>query len=252
MRRDFSRNTQVETADHRMKVYSLAAAAAGVSMLALAQPVEGKVIVTKKNIPINGPVSIDLNKDGIADFEFSFITESTGTCCTGHTSLVTKPLTGGGVVGHKNGSLGPYASALIKGSKIGPSAHFAHSHGQITIERKSHSGSIFGYGGNWYYVGPNRFLGVKFLIHGETHYGWIRLTVDIPGSFASTITGYAYETTANKPITAGSTTTGAAAIVEIQNRPIGPSLGMLARGADAMQLWRREEWSASPGLSTTN
>ena len=42
-------------------------------MLALTQASLGEVVVTKKNIPLNtgGPVSIDLNKDGLADFQFS-------------------------------------------------------------------------------------------------------------------------------------------------------------------------------------
>jgi hypothetical protein len=33
------------------------------------------------------------------------------------------------------------------------------------------------FGGPWGGNHPNRFLGVKFLIHGKTHYGWIRVTV---------------------------------------------------------------------------
>ena len=62
--------------DHQMKVYSVAALAAGVGVLALAQPAEGEVVVTKKTIPI--PVSqfdgqqnlvpISLNNNGINDF----------------------------------------------------------------------------------------------------------------------------------------------------------------------------------------
>src|SRR5260370_16654892 len=68
-----------QTVDHRMKLYSVAAAAAGVSMLALAQPAEGEVVVTRSNIPIPPSyyggtqylVPIDLNNDGITDFSFS-------------------------------------------------------------------------------------------------------------------------------------------------------------------------------------
>jgi len=60
------------------------------------------------------------------------------------------------------------------------------------------------------------------------------------------ITGYAYETVPNKPILAG---TAATAIAEVQapenvNRKAGPSLGVLAVGADGLHLWRREEASA--------
>jgi hypothetical protein len=53
---------------------------------------------------------------------------------------------------------------------------------------------------------------------------------------SGTITAYAYETVANKPITIGSTT-------EMADEPQAPnpSLGMLAMGADGLTLWRREE-----------
>ena len=53
---------------------------------------------------------------------------------------------------------------------------------------------------------------------------------------SGTITAYAYETVANKPITIGSTT-------EMADEPQAPnpSLGMLAMGTDGLTLWRREE-----------
>jgi hypothetical protein len=54
----------------------------------------------------------------------------------------------------------------------------------------------------------DRYLGLKFYIKGKAHYGWARLTakrqVGNP-SFALTLTGYAYETIPNKPITTGKT-----------------------------------------------
>src|ERR1700730_4972851 len=62
--------TLSETVDHRVKLYSIAAAAAGVSMLALAQPAEGEVLITKQTIPIFGLVYLDINHDGVNDFEF--------------------------------------------------------------------------------------------------------------------------------------------------------------------------------------
>jgi hypothetical protein len=41
--------TLSEAIDHRTKMYAVAAAAAGVSMLALSQPAEAEVVVTKTN-----------------------------------------------------------------------------------------------------------------------------------------------------------------------------------------------------------
>ena len=62
--------TLSETLEHRLRSYSMAAAAAGVGMLALAHPAEAEVVITHKVIPVNnGTVSIDINHDGIADFQ---------------------------------------------------------------------------------------------------------------------------------------------------------------------------------------
>jgi hypothetical protein len=54
----------------RPNVYALAAGAAGVSVLALAQASEGEVVLTGANINIghNGYYAMDLNHDGITDF----------------------------------------------------------------------------------------------------------------------------------------------------------------------------------------
>jgi hypothetical protein len=53
------------------------AVAAGVGMLALAQPSEAKIVYTPANAQIGGTVgklNLDLNNDGITDFEFCVAT----------------------------------------------------------------------------------------------------------------------------------------------------------------------------------
>ena len=251
----------IDTIEPRVKLYSLAAAAAGVSVLALTQASVGEVVITKKNIPLNtgGPVSIDLNKDGLADFQFSITGYRTTRSSHLHTKETVKPLTHGGLVGGPwNGHPGPYASALLRGAKIGSSAHFVG--GKVVIQRNSEydSGAGISYG-NWpfTYGGSDgtevRFLGVKFQIKGQTHYGWIRLAVGVgrkavPGA----VLGYAYETIANKRISAGNTSTSSnnarsndAQSVEEMKKPGHPSLGMLALGAGGLAIWRRDEWLSS-------
>jgi hypothetical protein len=60
-------------------------------------------------------------------------------------------------------------------------------------------------GGPWKNV-RKRYLGLKFLIKGKTHYGWARLNVTISGDVINaTLTGYAYETVAVKAIITGKT-----------------------------------------------
>jgi hypothetical protein len=240
------------TIDHRAKVYSVAAAAAGVTMLALAPPAAAKVVVHGTNLPINPVadsnviVSLDINHDGIADFKFSL---SSFAYHSFNAILEVTPLAGGAVVASPgSGSRQSYASALVRGAKVGPSAHFS-SKGRATIERShgvnfsSRSSRTRHTYGKWS-GDSTHYLGVKFLIDGATHYGWIRMTVNSTAQpINATITAYAYETVANKRILAGIPASGTG---DTQAQPkaerLGhPSLGMLALGADGLALWRRDE-----------
>ena len=235
---------------HSLSLYSAAAVTAGVSLLALAAPAEGSVVVTKTNIQIDtfNPAFIDFNKDGVNDVEL--IANIANYDHSFYWSFAAIPLNGGKVMGGNRGPLGPYASALAKGGNIGPSAHFSSSQarGQIIMERLlgSESASIHvTYYGKWVVNTPH-YLGVKFIINGQTHYGWVLATVSTNEELSGTVTEFAYETEANKKITAGATSDtapGDSSAAQAMS-PIGPSLGMLARGADALPAWRREPLQA--------
>ena len=93
--------------------------------------------------------------------------------------------------------------------------------------------SSFGdYGsGSWLYaLGSARYLGIRFQIDGQTHYGWARLNVkanrpekDIGGL----LTGYAYQTQPSTPILAGDQGNGNAST---ESRS---TLGELSAGSQA-------------------
>jgi hypothetical protein len=52
----------------------------------------------------------------------------------------------------------------------------------------------------------DRYLGLRFIIKGQVHYGWVRLNVSFKnGEFSGLLTGYAYETIPNKAIATGKT-----------------------------------------------
>lgn len=243
-----TRRTQIvkrrvaEKIEPRAKLYSLAATAAGVGVLALAQPAEAKVVITNKKIPIFGLVSLDLNHDGIPDLRFDKF--------NGHGTISAVSV--GGYPGAGIVEKGGYASALLRGAKIGPSAHFGGTSGtrNFLMEEANCAGSstfvTCDFAGKWGGNHPNRFLGVKFLIHGQTHYGWVRVTVSTPvtiGGLTATITEYGYETIPNKRVLAGLASTNIGQ-TEARNRDdefSGASLGMLALGAEGLQVWRREE-----------
>jgi hypothetical protein len=110
---------------------------------------------------------------------------------------------------------------------------------------------IFGFDGFSFhsYFGPwtdveNRFLGVSLTVDGQTHYGWIRMSVDthLVRKVRALITGYAYQSAPNTPIKAGQTSgnsedDGQTADDDHAATPLQPSvrsrasLGLLAAGA---------------------
>jgi len=105
-----------------------------------------------------------------------------------------------------------------------------------------------GVGGSWVNV-KNRYLGVKFDIKGQTHFGWVRLNVQvqIPQIITATLTGYAYETVANQAITAGQTKGTENTNIEQPDAalttpsPAPATLAALALGTPGLSIWRRKE-----------
>ena len=245
--------------NRNVSVYATVAAAAGVGVLALAQPANAEVVITKKTIPIpitpegQTLVPISLSNNGVNDFSFSLYSFAYHSAFR---SLRIRDLEGGAVVAHTSAGHVPSALALVRGAKIGPSAHF--SSGKSAAIEDSHAN--FGYTnsgkffyskdifGKWGNNPKDRYLGVRFLISGQTHYGWIRLTVTTAAHepISATITAYAYETVANKRILAGESgaSTSAATVENKMEQPAQASLGMLALGTNGLALWRREEVSA--------
>jgi hypothetical protein len=99
------------------------------------------------------------------------------------------------------------------------------------------------YDGPWAPAGgteKNRYVGLKFVIGGQIHFGWARFNVRMrlprQGGLVAVLTGYAYETVANKPILTGQTK--GADLAQAQPEPA--TLGRLAEGATGLEAWRPE------------
>jgi hypothetical protein len=221
----------------QLTMYALAAGAAGMSVLALTQPTEAKIVYTPTHHVVgkNGRYKLDLNNDKMADF----ILVNTYGCNTDYCVDVLSAIpVGGNAVEGARGFLSiPYASALKRGAPIGPQAQFS---GKLMASSQSSQGSL----GRWLHV-TNGYLGLKFTLKGQTHYGWARLTVQASGRafIKATLTGYAYETIPNKTILAGHTR-GPEEIAEASLTTLTPkaaTLGLLATGALGLSIWRREE-----------
>jgi hypothetical protein len=225
----------------QLNMYTMAAGAAGVGLLALAQQVEAKIVYTPAHHVI-GPDSrylLDLNHDGMTDFTIANSYNCPDTCVS---IVVAKPANG------THGVEGPlstrghasWAYALKAGAIIGPKRPFSASRLEFAI-----SGSCHPAGSHW--CNLKRYLGLSFKIHGKTHYGWARISMESArGRIKALLVGYAYETIPNKPIITG-ITKGADEIVEGLDAtltvptPQPPSLGLLAMGSRGLSIWRRKE-----------
>jgi len=222
-----------ESLHQRLNSYALAASAAGVSALALAQPAEAKIVYTKASIEIapGNTLSLDLNHSRKTEFSFSNHTSTTRSV---HSTLFrdnfgVSPQGGNGVLNH--------ASVLGSGVQIGPKGQFQSSTQRLVYFQQlcltefgtCRSSTV----GNWKNVARG-YLGLKFFIQGKAHYGWARFNVTVThkGIYAL-LTGYAYETIADKPIITGKTK--GPDVITIQDA----SLGHLARGASGLSAWRK-------------
>ena len=226
-----------DSVHHRLNLYALAASAAGVSLLALAQPSEAKIIYTKTHQVIgnNGIYGLDLNHDGTVDF---LIREQGRTPFSSYKSLSAKEAYGNAVQGSRGA-----AAALRRGAPIGPRQRFitgASYFGEVMVrDGCSVEGSCFSIG-QWVNVN-NRYLGLKFQIGGKIHYGWARLSVEVQQDhkITGTLTGYAYETIENKGIRAGQTVSEAAAAAAEPNLTKsaghGPAITAAGPASDAVQ-----------------
>jgi len=210
----------------RLNMYAFAAAAAGVGMLSMAGSAEGKIVYTKtdQQIPPNfgiPPFYLDVNNDGINDFSFINFFSSTSSTLNLTVAPVDKSneifSTGAGS-----------AAALLAGVRVGPKGRF-----QKRLGDGMASGDINGTCRGPWIDAHRRYLGLKFIIKGKVHFGWARLNVTCvyPKAINATLTGYAYETIANKPIVTGKTK-GPDVIAE------PATLGHLAQGSASISSWR--------------
>ena len=208
-----------DSAHHQLNMYALAASAAGVGALALGQPAQAKIVYTKAHHVIvrNSHYFLDLNHDGILDFEISQASGCSVDFCSARLYVRGFPI-GGGNYAEGIREILNSAYALEPKSRIGPKKPFQGS----AMYRRVNSSSCVG---SWVNV-KNRYLGFRFKITTGTHYGWARLNVSCnPRKRVGLLTGYAYETIPNKPILAGKTKGPDVITLE------PGSLGALAAGA---------------------
>ena len=241
-----------------LSAYGCAAAAAGVSLLALVPPSAAEVVYTPAHtkIPVNnsGFVALDLNHDGIVDFAFWNLRSS---YFSGDRSTHTRRLNlyvgcapagiscqnvSNAVWGRGEGHDRRAASALPIGFSVRPdNSNFQQypkgqgyvlSPAALMDKRKffyNYTGGFVFSSGSGSWANTTRYVGLRFVIESRVHYGWARVAVKTSKSngIVATITGYAYETIPDKPIVTGAIEAPAAE----RDGDHSGSLGQLALGA---------------------
>jgi hypothetical protein len=232
---------------HRnLSLYAIAAGAAGVQLLALAQPSEAEVVYTGAHVVLgrNQLYSIDLSHDGVNDFTIYDRYSRSSYSYKAFQLRVTADR-GGAIAYSAQDIFGDLATLFIKGDKIGTEAKFDSR--RVIMALRYITGG--GYGA-WFNV-KNGYLGLRFKINGQIHYGWARLNVHSNQRFriVATLTGYAYETQPDTPIIAGDTGDAAdeesqagsmSGVLQQQEAQPTANLGFLSLGAPGLAIWRRE------------
>lgn len=210
--------------EQNLLAYAAAASAAGIGLTFFLQSAQARVVYTPTDVLLKAGDSynLDLNADGLADFVLRNTYRSSSSY---RFWSLTAQAGDNGVIGtdHHRG-FPAYDSALPKGTKIGPKRIFYSRLGRLASYYSGEGGP--GWGGKWIDV-KRQYLGLKLIVNGNVHYGWARMNVRVsmepPISITGRLTGYAYETMADKPIFAGDTGT---------QTPQPVSLGHLALGAN--------------------
>ena len=180
--------------------FAVAAFVVIATVLGLLHPAQAQIVYTPANVTIyQNTYNLDVNNDGVTDFAIhsgggKFCNCRNGGCQFLY-SLNEFPTSGNGVVGSP-------PAPLLLGHAIGPKQVFYGGTGQLAFHARSCSGQ-FTNAGRWISRnGKTAYLGFRFQINGETHYGWAKLTVS---GIEATLTGYAYEATPGQALTAGQT-----------------------------------------------
>jgi hypothetical protein len=224
-----------------LNAYALAASTAGVGVLALAQPAEGKIIYTPAHVECSlatGGCDWRMIRGGKKTFAIGIGTTNTsehhetGMSVDPFRYTTSSQKINGIAESAQHAAYALRAGTPINGKLFRTSLDWAEMAQAWQRNGKSYFRDPWANHGKGV---KNHYLGLRFTINGTAHYGWARLNVRVSKGIHATLNGYAYETVPNKPIIAGKTKGPSVITVE------PASLGHLARGASAIPDWRTKE-----------
>ena len=233
---------------HRLDSYALAARAAGVAVLAYSVPATAAPVCKSISVELLGTGTYAFNpaRQQFAPFNIAqtFESVSSHTSTAGNRAFFTPNSAGANELLATNG----LPADLAPGARIGRGAKFGkgQSYGLLFTYGPGVGGTSKHHQGNFQF-GRINYFGFKFTASGQTHYGWVRLRASVEGGHSTTdIEAYGYESTAGRPIRAGS-----CSVSDLANaNPPGARTGVIARGSSTAIANRLPETAqpASLGL----
>ena len=157
---------------------------------------------------------LDIDGNGTIDYYFEVIENSAGNWSFarlfGYLPTYSYGNSQNQFIGYWGAFL-PYGSALNEGSAIDSGAGFigTASYGGVGFLASIYSGVTYGPFADQ----TDKYLGIRFDIDGEAHYGWIRMDATV-GPVSLTIKDFAYREGADEGLDAGQT----------ENEPVGIAL----------------------------
>lgn len=206
----------------KLKAYSLSAGAFAAGTSAQAQVMYTNVEPDSATSGIGSSYDLDLNNDGTVDFildiaqstNYGYFTFTGGFFYfnNAHEGVQISPQ-------GSNRVLGNWPQALNTGMIVQDQIYGWYNYSNMNLARhadvfssfqfSSYYGSTFSGSYSWSYSGGNflntqdKYIGLRVVISGDTHYGWARLDVDSVTSFV--LKDYAIELTPDKFIFTGDT-----------------------------------------------
>ena len=261
MLNDRTQQTLTPGLENRLTKYAMACVA-GLSTMAVS-PAQAAVVYTtvrdvgEGQIGKNAVAPIDLNHDGMADFNIL------GEFRSVHFSSVfvqTALVYAGAQPGNQIAVVSTYAGigiaqALNFGQEVGPNLRFSSA---IRHTFRLAEFVSIGFGPESavgeFYDQKNKFVALKLALNGNTYYGWARVsTQEVGDKLAFELVDYAYQSTPNLPILAGQgipkpeadlldqgpNPPVPAQAMDAKPKPFPAALGLLAYGSEAIPAWRR-------------
>jgi hypothetical protein len=198
----------------RLKAYSAVAGAALLIPGTAAAEIQYTDVDPDETLTTPGDLfEVDFNGDGTVDMNLALVT---GTGTYGGTALYQNFAWAfgygyGSFAGSTQsfGAIFYFPFAYNSGDMIGSSAQWQNASAVGSMNYLTSVGGAPAYqGGNWVNA-TDKYLGCRFVVAGNFHYGWIRMDVGTAGpSNFITIKGFAFEDVPDAEIEAGATSGG--------------------------------------------